>query len=262
MPELNGIEATRELAPAVPTTAVLVLTMFDEDDSVFAAMRAGARGYVLKGAEQQEIARAIMAVAAGEAIFGPAVATRVLAYFATPPATPTPFPERPPANARSWTCRRPQQPPDRRTAQPQRQDGRQPHLRHLRQAPGGRPHPSHPARPRRRLGPPLTQLDGTDRPAETSCGNHGSYALNHRCAGLRRCWPSSARAPPRLSPPRCPHRRAAGAQYGDSSRRTGTALMAPQEVMSVMRCHPVHGRRACSVHTVSSVSAGSGPGRT
>ena len=76
----------------MPTAAVLVLTMFD-DDSVFAAMRAGARGYVLKGAEQQEITRAIMAVAAGEAIFGPAVAARVLAYFATPPATPTPFPE-------------------------------------------------------------------------------------------------------------------------------------------------------------------------
>jgi DNA-binding NarL/FixJ family response regulator len=93
MPELNGIEATRELAQAVPTAAVLVLTMFDDDDSVFAAMRAGARGYVLKGAEQQEIARAIMAVAAGEAIFGPAVASRVLTYFATPPATPTPFPE-------------------------------------------------------------------------------------------------------------------------------------------------------------------------
>jgi DNA-binding NarL/FixJ family response regulator len=74
MPELNGIEATRELARAVPSAAVLVLTMFDDDDSVFAAMRAGARGYVLKGAEQQEIARAIMAVAAGEAIFGPAVA--------------------------------------------------------------------------------------------------------------------------------------------------------------------------------------------
>ena len=93
MPELNGIEATRELARAVPLAAVLVLTMFDDDDWVFAAMRAGARGYVLKGAEQQEIARAIMAVAAGEAIFGPAVATRVLAYFATPPATPAPFPE-------------------------------------------------------------------------------------------------------------------------------------------------------------------------
>ena len=93
MPELNGIEATRELARAVPTAAVLVLTMFEDEDWVFAAMRAGARGYVLKGAEQQEIARAITAVAAGEAIFGPAVATRVLAYFATPPSTPTPFPE-------------------------------------------------------------------------------------------------------------------------------------------------------------------------
>jgi DNA-binding NarL/FixJ family response regulator len=66
--------------------------MFD-DDSVFSAMRAGARRYVLKGAEQQEIARAITAVAAGEAIFGPAVAARVLTYFATPPRTPTPFPE-------------------------------------------------------------------------------------------------------------------------------------------------------------------------
>jgi DNA-binding NarL/FixJ family response regulator len=93
MPELNGIDATRELARALPSAAVLVLTMFDDDDWVFAAMRAGAKGYVLKGAEQQEIARAIMAVAAGEAIFGPAIATRVLAYFATPPATPTPFPE-------------------------------------------------------------------------------------------------------------------------------------------------------------------------
>jgi DNA-binding NarL/FixJ family response regulator len=93
MPDLNGIDATRELRRAVPEAAVLVLTMFDDDDSVFAAMRAGARGYVLKGAEQQEIARAITAVAAGEAIFGPAVATRVLTYFATPPVTPTPFPE-------------------------------------------------------------------------------------------------------------------------------------------------------------------------
>jgi DNA-binding NarL/FixJ family response regulator len=93
MPDLNGIDATRELARAVPTAAVLVLTMFDDDDWVFAAMRAGAHGYVLKGAEQQEIARAITAVAAGEAIFGPAIATRMLAYFATPPTTPTPFPE-------------------------------------------------------------------------------------------------------------------------------------------------------------------------
>ena len=104
MPDLNGIDATRELARALPSAAVLVLTMFDDDDWVFAAMRAGARGYVLKGAEQHEIARAIMAVAAGEAIFGPAVATRVLAYFATPPATPTPFPELTARERRSWTC--------------------------------------------------------------------------------------------------------------------------------------------------------------
>jgi DNA-binding NarL/FixJ family response regulator len=93
MPDLNGIDATRELGRALPSAAVLVLTMFDDDDWVFAAMRAGARGYVLKGAEQHEIARAITAVAAGEAIFGPAVATRMLAYFATPPVTPAPFPE-------------------------------------------------------------------------------------------------------------------------------------------------------------------------
>jgi DNA-binding NarL/FixJ family response regulator len=104
MPELNGIDATRELARAVPSAAVLVLTMFDDDDWVFAAMRAGARGYVLKGAEQHEIARAIMAVAAGEAIFGPR---------SPPGCWPTSPPHRsprlrsrssPPGNVRSWTC--------------------------------------------------------------------------------------------------------------------------------------------------------------
>jgi DNA-binding NarL/FixJ family response regulator len=93
MPDLSGIDATRELRRAVPSASVLVLTMFEDDDSIFAAMRAGARGYVLKGAEPAEIARAIPAVAAGEAIFGPAVAARVLSFFATPPAPPAPFPE-------------------------------------------------------------------------------------------------------------------------------------------------------------------------
>jgi DNA-binding NarL/FixJ family response regulator len=82
MPELNGIEATRRLVQAQPSVAVLVVTMFDDDDSVFAAMRAGARGYLLKDADQAEIVRAVRAVASGEAIFGPAVATRVLGYFA------------------------------------------------------------------------------------------------------------------------------------------------------------------------------------
>jgi DNA-binding NarL/FixJ family response regulator len=93
MPDLDGIEATREVLRAVPGVAVLVLTMYDDDDSVFAAMRAGARGYLLKGAEQDEIASAIKAVASGQAIFGPGVATRVLGYFSAPPRVDEPFPE-------------------------------------------------------------------------------------------------------------------------------------------------------------------------
>jgi DNA-binding NarL/FixJ family response regulator len=83
MPELDGIEATRRLRQDSPGTAVIVLTMFEDDDSVYAAMRAGALGYVLKGADQDEIVRAIRAVAAGEAIFGPEIARRVIAHFAT-----------------------------------------------------------------------------------------------------------------------------------------------------------------------------------
>jgi DNA-binding NarL/FixJ family response regulator len=82
MPDLNGIDATRRIVTASPHVAVLVLTMFDDDDSVFAAMRAGARGYLLKGADHAELARAIRAVANGEAIFGPSVARRVMGYFA------------------------------------------------------------------------------------------------------------------------------------------------------------------------------------
>ena len=94
MPELDGFAATREISRSAPEVAVLVLTMFDDEDSVFAAMRAGARGYVVKGAEQDEIARAVHAVAAGEAIFSPGVAQRVLRFFAAPPAPAVdPFPE-------------------------------------------------------------------------------------------------------------------------------------------------------------------------
>ncbi|NEA30132.1 response regulator transcription factor [Streptomyces sp. SID13031] len=94
MPDLDGFAATRELARTAPDVAVLVLTMFEDDDSVFAAMRAGARGYLVKGAEQDEIARAIRAVAAGEAIFGPGVARRVLSFFSTPPVPAAdPFPD-------------------------------------------------------------------------------------------------------------------------------------------------------------------------
>jgi DNA-binding NarL/FixJ family response regulator len=83
MPDLDGIEATRLLRLQAPTTAVIVLTMFEDDQSVFAAMRVGAQGYLLKGAEQDEIVRAIRAVAVGEAIFGPQVARLVIEHFAS-----------------------------------------------------------------------------------------------------------------------------------------------------------------------------------
>jgi DNA-binding NarL/FixJ family response regulator len=91
MPELDGIQATRRILDHDPTVAVLVLTMLEDDDSVFAALQAGARGYLLKGADHDDITRAVQAVAQGEAIFGPAVAARVLAYFtAARPPTPSP----------------------------------------------------------------------------------------------------------------------------------------------------------------------------
>jgi len=94
MPGLDGIAATRELARVAPRVAVLVLTMHDDDESVFAAMRAGARGYLVKGVEQDDIARAIRSVAVGEAIFGTDVAQRVLASLQSPAgAADVPFPE-------------------------------------------------------------------------------------------------------------------------------------------------------------------------
>jgi DNA-binding NarL/FixJ family response regulator len=96
LPRLDGIEATRRIVAASPHVAVLVLTMYDDDTSVFDAMRAGARGYLLKGADQQEIVRAVADVAEGGAIFGPAVARRVIEFFAAPrpPAAPEAvFPE-------------------------------------------------------------------------------------------------------------------------------------------------------------------------
>jgi len=95
MPGTNGIEATRRILHASPHVGVLVLTMFDDDDYVFAAMRAGARGYILKGADQEELVRAIRAVARGEALFGPAIAKRLMAFFAAPGplSAPHAFPE-------------------------------------------------------------------------------------------------------------------------------------------------------------------------
>jgi DNA-binding NarL/FixJ family response regulator len=82
MPEMDGVAATRAIRAAQPSVAVLVLTMHDDDESVFSAVQAGARGYLLKGADQVEIERAIWAVAQGGVIFGPALAERITAYFA------------------------------------------------------------------------------------------------------------------------------------------------------------------------------------
>jgi DNA-binding NarL/FixJ family response regulator len=94
LPNMHGIEATRASREAHPSIAVLVVTMFD-DDSVFAAMRAGARGYLLKGADADEMVRAIRAIAHGEAIFSPSVAQRLMGFFSAPRASASavPFPE-------------------------------------------------------------------------------------------------------------------------------------------------------------------------
>jgi DNA-binding NarL/FixJ family response regulator len=95
MPNVNGIEATRRILAINPEIGIVILTMFEDDDSVFAAMRAGARGYVLKGADAQEVLKVVDAVAEGEAHFGPEIARRLMAFFSAPkPATPSEaFPE-------------------------------------------------------------------------------------------------------------------------------------------------------------------------
>ena len=96
MPGMDGVEATRQIREQTPESRVLILTMYDDDATVFTAMKAGAQGYLLKESEQDDIVRAVHAVVAGEAIFGPGVAARVLGYFAEPPpavAAEYPFPE-------------------------------------------------------------------------------------------------------------------------------------------------------------------------
>ncbi|MDQ6695641.1 MAG: response regulator transcription factor [Chloroflexota bacterium] len=86
MPVINGIEATRRIHRAQPHVGILVVTIFDDDTSVFPAIRAGARGYLLKDAGQRELLRAIQIVAEGGVIFSPGIAHRVLEYLSNPPA--------------------------------------------------------------------------------------------------------------------------------------------------------------------------------
>ena len=95
MPGVNGIEATRRILHTSPHIRILIITMFEDDASVFTAMRAGARGYVLKDAQKAELLQAIRAVGRGEAIFSPAIATRLIDFFAAarPVASPQAFPE-------------------------------------------------------------------------------------------------------------------------------------------------------------------------
>jgi len=95
MPELNGIEATRQILRVSPHIGIIVLTMFKDDNSVFAAMRAGARGYVLKGADQAVLLRALRSVASGESLFSPEIAQRLMAFFASfdTASRPERFPE-------------------------------------------------------------------------------------------------------------------------------------------------------------------------
>lgn len=92
--ESSGIDATRQIVERRPELGVLVVTMMDDDDSVFAAMRAGARGYLLKGASPEEIQRAVVSVANGEVLFGPGIASRAVSFLAgARQRGPSPFPD-------------------------------------------------------------------------------------------------------------------------------------------------------------------------
>jgi DNA-binding NarL/FixJ family response regulator len=133
-PGVNGIEATRHILRVSPHMGVIVVTMLEDDDSVFAAMRAGARGYVLKGADKVEIVSVIRAVARGEALFGPYIARRLTSFFAgldsslrstTPHIFPRP--DRTGLQQRRY----------RRSANAQSQDREQSCLQHLQQIAGG-----------------------------------------------------------------------------------------------------------------------------
>ena len=154
MPGLNGIDATRRIVDESDHVNVLVMTMHDDDEAVFAAIRAGARGYQLKGAAQDETLRAIRSVANGEAIFGPGVADRLRRFLAAPPVTRpepgVPAADRPRARDPPAPRRATHERGDRAEALPQPEDRPQLRLGHLREAPGRRPRRSRPRSASRR----------------------------------------------------------------------------------------------------------------
>jgi DNA-binding NarL/FixJ family response regulator len=163
MPGMGGIEATRTVSRRHPDIGIIVLSMLDDNDSVFAAVRAGARGYILKDAERGSLLRAIRSVAHGEALLGDVIAARVLAHLGTSSidtCTPTLDPDihnLTPREVEILTPHR-QRLPQRRTGRTpvhQRAHRRQPHLQHLPQAPRQRPGTGH--HPRPRCGPALTR---------------------------------------------------------------------------------------------------------
>ena len=147
MPEVNGIEATRRILQESPSVRILVVTLFEDEDSVFMALRAGARGYVLKDADEEEMVLSIRAVGRGEAIFSPAIASGCSPTSRlSPRRRPTPgLPNAHRPRARDPEPHRPgtPQPFDRQATVIEHQDGWQLRLQHLHQAPGIRPGPGH-----------------------------------------------------------------------------------------------------------------------
>ena len=158
MPVLDGIAATRRLRVEHPGVRVIALTTFDDDEDVFAALRAGAVGYLLKDVSSARLVEAVLAAARGESVLQPSVAAKVVARFAQLPDAAAPPPPQPlvvPLSERELEVVRllaagPQQPGDRRGAVPGRGHGEEPRDQRARQARRPRPHPGRAARPRAR----------------------------------------------------------------------------------------------------------------
>ena len=188
LPVMHGIEATRRIVSADPDIAVLVLSMSDDDESVFAAMRAGARGYVLKGADHDELHRAIVAAAAGEAIFGPGVARRLMALF-TAPRTRGPgsdaFPELTERELEvlELIARGDVERTHRRAAGSEPQDRPQPRLGDPQQAPGRRSCQRDRPRPRGRARGRSDRTGLSPRLGLSPSGSPSSSRSGSRCAG-------------------------------------------------------------------------------